>query len=158
MTTRTQQRQDDILDSAPLKRGEWGKGRLAQVYYVGSHVCLTDVAICAQKSTKSFTQTNHKPFSAQLHRLLMSSNKWRMRQFGLKRASSWSKEVKMDTWYVKHGVGNKIIIQGDLIRARRWRLAPTSMLLKLSLSCQVLLLTKIWQMSLSIVFTQCFRE
>ena len=40
---------------------------------------------------------------------------------------------KMDTWYVKHGVGNKIIIQGDLIRARLWRLAPTSMLLKLSL-------------------------
>ena len=39
----------------------------------------------------------------------------------------------MDTWYVRHGVGNKIIIQGDLIRARQWRLAPTSMLLKLSL-------------------------
>ena len=28
---------------------------------------------------------------------------------------------------------NKIIIQGDLIRARLWRLAPTFMLLKLSL-------------------------
>lgn len=49
----------------------------------------TGLSIKVYKIT-SVDVNRYKPFSGQLHRLLISSNKWRVRQFGLKSASSWS--------------------------------------------------------------------